>query len=135
MPVFEAHLLRRRPPGRAGIVDEDIDSFEPRDRGIDHVLNAGGIGYVAAHAESADSQRSQLLGSLLAALFLSPAENNVRTHLSETFRHLAAKSHGAARYDRDASSEIEQLLRRWLLIRQRLFSGFLPANFNRVKME
>jgi len=51
----------------------------------------------------------QFGSSLQASLFFARAQDQIRAHLREGVRHLAAQADGTAGDDRDAAGEIEEL--------------------------
>jgi len=89
VPMLEAHLFNRRPPGYARVVYQDIDSPELRDRCINKPLNAQRILHIAAERKSSYPKCLQFLGSLLAALFLAGAKYEIGAHFRKAFRHLS----------------------------------------------
>jgi hypothetical protein len=71
--LFQRHVLDRRAPGGAGIVDQDVEVPELLNCFRDHVVDLARVPDVAGNSQRLDSQLSQLLRRLLAPLFFSSA--------------------------------------------------------------
>src|SRR5581483_10591898 len=109
VPVLQLHVLNRRAPRGARVVDQNVDAAELRDYIVRKLLHVGGIFYVATEGERLDPELLKLSGSLLASLFFPRAEHDVRAHFSETLGHLPSQANRAAGDDRHAPAEIKKL--------------------------
>ena len=110
LPSFDRCLLSRRAPARTGVVDEHIDAVELFNRPFDERFDVVFPPDVATERKRPYAELCKLGRRFLAPFELACADDDVRTELGESDRHLPADATSAAGDDRRFAGQIEQLL-------------------------
>ena len=105
LPLLERHVLGRRCPGDAGVVDENVDLAERRHRAIHYGLDVGRPGHVAPKTFDVKAAAAHLLDRRREPFLAARAEHQRGPGLGQPFGHLAAQSARSAGHDRDAAGQ------------------------------
>jgi hypothetical protein len=108
LPAVERHLLGRRDPGAAGVVDENVDAPEFLEGLRLDRLNLLRFRYIGRDRQRLHAELFQLVGGLLAVFQLARAHDDVRPGLGEALRHLQPEPGRAPRHDAHAAVQIHQ---------------------------
>ena len=102
VPRFERVFLGRRAPGRAGVVDQDIDSAVVLDHRLDQRRHLLGLGQVIDHGQAHRCRASCKIGfGFLEFAGLARADGDLRAHLAQALGDLqseAARTAGDQRH-------------------------------------
>src|SRR5258708_16992737 len=109
--MFQAHFLHRSTPRCTRIVNQDVDPPKLPDRRFYNRTDLLRISDIAAKRQRLHSGLPQLLGRLLAALFLPRAEHHCGSHFGQALGHLPPQPYRASRDNGHAACKVKKLLR------------------------
>lgn len=113
LPLFERHVFRLGGPRDAGVVDQDVDFPERRDRLVNQGLDVGGPGDVADFALDAEASRPHRRDGRREPLLAARAEHERRACFREPFGHFLADATRPAGHDGGPAGEGEQFIDGW----------------------
>ena len=109
VPGLERMILGRRAPGRAGVVDQDVDLAEPADRVLRDAHDLARLAQVGGDPDCLDAVALELRRRFLEVAGLARREHDLGAGLAERLGDLQAEAARAAGDERGLAREIEQL--------------------------
>ena len=110
VPARERVVEGRRAPDDAGVVHEHVEPRHRREHLLDEALDLVGLREVAGEGLAAPPEGAHRGRRLLAVRELPRRHEHVGARLGEAERELAADAAPAARHERRAAREVEELL-------------------------
>ena len=108
VPRFQRVVYRRGTPGRAGVVDENVDRPECGDNAFDHRRNGSEVRHVADHRQRLDPQGLQVFCRFLQFLRLTRRDGHLGAQFAHRFRHLQAQTARPAGHQRGAARQVKE---------------------------
>ena len=110
VPGLDRMVLGRRPPGGAGVVDQDVDIAHTLQGLIGQPMDLGVAGAVGSHPARVNASSLQLGAGLFQVRRFARTDHDPGTRLAQRMGHLQPKPAGAARDQGRLAGEVKQLL-------------------------